>query len=287
MHQIESSELVLNTKGHIYHLDLSPEMLSRKLFVMGDPNRVGEMGQRMDSIEFDQQNREFRTITGRIGSERVTLLSHGIGTDNIDIVLNELDALVNVNLETRIVKEEKTSLQIVRLGTTGALQKDIELGTIIRSDFAIGLDNLMWFYPRETLNSELQNTFETAAHWSSDLPTPYAVQGSSLLKEAYAETPSGITLTSPGFYGPQGRELRISSKIKSHIDLALSMEFKGYRITNCEMETSGLYGLSNLLGHESITLCAAIANRANGTFLTDHQPVIDKLLDYSIAGLTN
>ena len=284
---IDSSELIINPDGSIFHLHLRPDQLSQNIILCGDPGRVDIIAEFLNKKEFKIQNREFVSITGEYNHKRITILSTGIGTDNIDIVLNELDALANIDFETREIKKEKTSLNIIRIGTCGGLQKNLETNDYIISKKAIGFDGLINFYQgREKVSDkEIENKFKEYVKWNSLLTTPYVVNCSSDLynKINSDEFHSGITISAPGFYGPQGRILRlniIDPDINKKIE---DFSFKGEKITNYEMECSAIYGLSALLGHNALTICMIIANRlkkkANTNYHQRMKDMIKLILD--------
>ena len=288
--KIAPSELILNPDGSIFHLHLKPGQLANDVILVGDPGRVEMIAGFFDEIELKAQNREFVTITGRYKGKRITVLSTGIGTDNIDIVVNELDALVNIDLETREIKATKTSLNLIRIGTSGALQGDIPVDSFLISRKAIGFDGLMNFYARreEFADLEFENAFKTYTDWNPLLASPYVVDCDTDLynKITDGDFISGITISAPGFYGPQGRELRlniIDRQINDKIEL---FRFNGMKITNYEMECSAIYGLSKLLGHQALTVCIIIANRINRDASSDYQPVMKRLVNKILDKLT-
>lgn len=273
MNGIAASELILNEDGSIYHLQLKPEHIAPTVLLVGDPGRVARISARFDEVESRITNREFVTHVGTFRGKRLTVIGTGIGTDNIDIVLNELDALVNINLETRAVKTEHTSLKLVRIGTSGALQADIPVDSMVIAQRAIGLDGVMHFYQsRAVLNSSLQEQFDAHMQWPAAMGQTYAVDASSELVDRLqgGKTQNGITLTANGFYGPQGRVLRGALAIPNINEKIGSFRMGSERVTNYEMETSALYGLGQLLGHETATICAIIANRPAGQYSKDH-----------------
>lgn len=285
MNKIAESELILNNDGSIYHLNLLPENISNTIIFVGDQDRVGKVTQYFDTIDFETQKREFKTQTGTYKGKKISVISTGIGPDNIDIVLNELDALVNIDLKNRTIKENHTSLDIIRIGTSGSLQNDIPVDSFLISSHAMGLDGMLQSYDCEHVcEKEIENAFLKHTDWSESKARPYCVKNSEKLagKLMSEQTYSGITATAPGFYGPQGRVLRLSlqdSKINSKID---SFNFSEHRISNLEMETSAIYGLSKLLGHNAVSMNAIIANRANGTFSKDPYKTIDNLIKYTL-----
>ena len=279
--KFQESELIINPGGSIYHLNLRPEQIADTIIVVGDQNRVSRVSSHFSRIEHEVSNREFLTHTGYYQNRRLTVMSTGIGTDNIDIVVNELDALVNIDLENRVAKEEHTSLTIIRLGTSGALQPDIEVDSFVASAYGLGFDGLLHFYRyhSQLVESDMVNAFMKHTSWSDHLPEPYIVGASpDLLNVIGKGFQQGITATANGFYGPQGRELRIPLAYPELNSLIESFEFRGRRITNFEMETSALYALGNLLGHRTLTICAIIANRIRREYSRDYQKTVDKLI---------
>ena len=286
---IHPSELILNPDGSIYHLALKPEQIAHKVIVAGDPHRIATISAKFDSIECKVENREFITHTGVYNGTRVTAMATGIGTDNIDIVLNELDALVNCNLEERTVKEELTSLEIVRIGTCGSIQQHVPAGEVVVSTHAVGLDGLMNFYEFE-MDTEEQNMFDafkSQTNWHERFNKPYLIKGSeSLIEKIGKGFHTGVTMTANGFYAPQGRRLRLLPRHQGVNDDLRKFDFNGNKIVNYEMETSALYGLSKLMGHQACTVCAVIANRYANSFSKDYKPVINKLIDDVLDRLT-
>jgi len=281
MSRIGESELILNPDGSVYHLKLQPDELAGDIIVVGDPGRVANVSKHFDRIELTRQNREIITHTGYVGEKRITVLSTGMGTDNIDIVLNELDALVNIDLGRREKKSGHTALNIIRLGTSGALQAGVPVDSVVASTHGIGLDGMLYYYKKlpEVMDTEITEAFIKQTSWHPHFPRPYAVACSpELLRHVGEGYLHGMTATSPGFYGPQGRILRLET---THPDLNQAIagfDFKGQKILNFEMETSALYGLGLMLGHNTLTLCAIIANRVEKKFSKDYHPVIDKLI---------
>jgi len=281
MKRIPESELVLNEDGSIYHLHLFPDQIGDLIFTVGDPDRVSQVSKHFDSIDFQTSKREFVTHTGRIGNRTVSAMSTGMGTDNIEIFMTELDALVNIDLENRVVKENRKKLHIVRLGTSGALHQEIPIRSLLISEKAIGLDTLMNFYPEtgtdQSLALALRN--ELGLNFS-----PYQAEGSlALSAKADFEFLRGITLTAPGFYAPQGREVRLSNRVKDFVNKIQAFEYVGQRITNLEMETAGYYALGELLGHEVLSVNAILANRADGTFDSNPAETIDRMILESLS----
>ena len=287
---IEASELIVREDGSIYHLQLRPEHLAKKIIVVGDPNRVKIISDRFDKIEHKISGREFQTHTGYLNGERLSVLSTGIGVDNVDIVLNELDAVVNIDLETKIQKKDHTELEIIRLGTSGSLQEDIPTGSFIVSDYAIGFDGMLNFYKKlfDDDEKELLQAFHQQIDYPAELPLPYIVRASEKLVKLLAPgNRTGITATASGFYGPQGRKLRLEMLFPEQNKALGKFLFKGNRITNFEMETSALYGLSSLLGHKAVTVCAIIANRYRKEFTKRPDLVISDLIDQTLERLTS
>lgn len=282
---IQSSELILNPDGSVYHLNLRPEHIAHDIIFVGDQNRVEKITQFFDSIEFSTQKREFKTQTGIYKGKRISVMSTGIGPDNIDIVVNELDALVNIDLETRQPKEKLTSLNIIRIGTSGSLQADIPVDSFVMSKFGLGLDNMLRSYLiDEVSNTALEDAFINHTNWDSKKGRPYAIACSEKLEKLIESDQifKGITATAGGFYGPQGRVLRLNiqdEELNSKMD---NFSFNNERITNLEMETAAIYGLSSLLGHNALSLNAIIANRASGTFSKDPYKAVDELITYTL-----
>lgn len=286
---IQSSELILNPDGSVYHLNLKPENIAHDIIFVGDQNRVEKITKNFDSIEFSQQKREFKTQTGLYKGKRITVMSTGIGPDNIDIVMNELDALVNIDLETRQPKETLTSLNIIRVGTSGSLQEDIPVDSFVMSKFGLGLDNMLRSYLiDEVSNLEMEDAFVNHTNWDLRKGKPYVISCSEKLEKIIESDKmhKGITATAGGFYGPQGRVLRLNiqdEELNSKMD---NFEFEENRITNLEMETGAIYGLGKLLGHECLSLNAIIANRASGTFSEDPYKAVDELIEYTLDKLS-
>ena len=281
MSRIAESELIINNRGAAYHLDLRPEELAPTVVTVGDPDRVARFSRQFDKIEVQRQHREFISHTGRIGNKRLTVLSSGIGPDNIDIVLNELDALANINLETREIKPSLTSLNIIRVGTSGSLQADIPVDSFVASTHGLGIDNLLNFYRHEQNEEKKQlvQSFVTHTQMHSQTGNPYiSTASASLIKHFVKDFHQGITVTCPGFYGPQGRVLRLGVRNPQLIDRLTDFRFGQHRITNFEMETSAIYGLGKLLGHHCLAVNAIVANRVNRNFSSDGQAAVDKLI---------
>jgi len=279
--QIPETELILHPDGSVYHLRLKPEHLGTTIFTVGDPDRVGTVSQHLDQIDFQLQNREFITHTGWKNGHRVSVISSGMGTDNVEILMTELDALVNVDLQTRQVKEKKTSLPIIRIGTSGSLQEDIPTGTLLASEIAIGMDTLMAYYP------ELRGAQDFGQAIQTDLGLPFkpyqAAASSKLLGMLDASIPRGITLTCPGFYAPQGREIRLKPRFDQLIERLAALQINGRSMTNFEMETAGYYALGELLGHEVLSLNAILANRPLKKFDSAGEATVSKAIQLALA----
>jgi len=285
MQRIPESELILNDRGAIYHLNLRPDELATDIITVGDPNRVKEVSKYFDKVETMQQHREFVTHTGWLGKKRISVVSTGIGTDNIDIVLNELDALVNIDLESRTIKDELVSLNIIRLGTTGSLQADVAADDLVASTHGLGIDNLLNFYRLEPSEEEktLLQQFVTNTQLHSAIAQPYISAASvALLKHFVTGFHQGITVTCPGFYGPQGRVLRLGLKQPDLIDALTQFKFGPHRITNFEMETAGIYGLGKLLGHQCLSLSVIVANRVTKSFSKQGGTAVENLIKKSL-----
>lgn len=285
MQQIAESELILNARGAIYHLDLLPEELGDTVITVGDPFRVKEVSKYFDHVEVIGHHREFVSHTGRLHNKRITVVSTGIGTDNIDIVFNELDALVNIDLKTRTIHNKIKSLNIIRVGTAGSLQTDVPVDSFVASTHGLGLDNLLNFYRLETNDEEKQllHSFNTQTQSPGQMCDPYICSASaSLLKHFVDGFFQGITVTCPGFYGPQGRVLRLGLKVPNLINTLTRFRFGQHRITNFEMETSGLYGMGKLLGHNCLSLNAIVANRIEKKFSKDSYTLVDQLIQKTL-----
>ena len=282
---IAASELILNPDGSVYHINLKPGQIANVIIFVGDQNRVEKITKHFDSIEFTTQKREFKTQTGTYKGKRITVMSSGIGPDNIDIVMNELDALVNVDLETRTVKKELTSLNIVRIGTSGSLQADIPCNSFVMSQYGLGLDNMLRSYLIDEISeTEMEEAFIAQTNWDMRKGRPYVIAGSKTLEKRLESDKifKGFTGTAGGLYGPQGRVVRLGiqdPELNSKMD---SFNFNGTRMTNLEMETGAIYGLGKLLGHNCLSLNAIIANRATGTFSEDPYKAVDELIEYTL-----
>jgi len=287
---IQSSELILNPDGSVYHLNLRPEHIAHDIIFVGDQNRVEKITQFFDSIEFSTQKREFKTQTGIFKGKRITVMSTGIGPDNIDIVINELDALVNIDLNTREPKENLTALNIIRIGTSGSLHENIPVDSFVLSKFGLGLDNMLRSYRiDEVSNTAIEDAFIKHTNWDAKKGRPYVISCSSALEKIIESDRmhKGITATAGGFYGPQGRVLRLEIQDKNLNSKMDNFESQGHKITNLEMETAAIYGLSALLGHNALSLNAIIANRASGTFSADPYKAVDELIAYTLEKLAN
>lgn len=285
---IQSSELILNPDGSVYHINLKPEQIAKDIIFVGDQNRVEKITKHFDSIEFTTQKREFKTQTGTYKGKRITVMSTGIGPDNIDIVMNELDALVNIDLNTRTVKDELTSLNIVRVGTSGSLQADIPVDSMVMSAYGLGLDNMLRSYLIDSISEkDMEEAFIAQTNWDMKKGRPYVIAGSDALIKKFESNQifKGFTGTAGGFYGPQGRVLRLNiqdPELNTKMD---TFNFNGTRMTNLEMETGAIYGLGKLLGHQCLSLNAIIANRATGTFSEDPYKTVDQLIEYTLMKL--
>jgi uridine phosphorylase len=284
---IKESELILNPDGSVYHLNLKPENIAETVIFVGDPDRVSKITQHFDVVEFTTHKREFKTETGVYKGKRLSVISTGIGADNIDIVLNELDALVNINLETREINKKLKSLDIVRIGTSGSLQSDIPVDSFLMSSHGMDINGMLHSYNTESISHpEIENEFIKQTQWHKNKSRPIVVEKSNSLAHKFLDNKQklyhGITVTANGFYGPQGRVLRLplqDKKLNNKID---AFNFQDYRITNLEMETSAIYGLAKLLGHNAVSLNAIIANRANGTFSKNPEEIVNNLIHFSL-----
>lgn len=279
---MKHTELITNADGSIFHLHLHPEDIADNIIIVGDPDRVEMIGEMLDNIRVRKSNREFHTITGNYGSLEVTVISSGIGTDNIDIVLNELDALANIDLQTGEIKEDLRSLTFVRIGTSGALQEDMPVGSVAVSAKAIGFDGLLHFYQGYDwcIDTGFADALAEQLEWPDTLSYPYVIDADPDLLEKFpaSEFLRGNTISAPGFYGPQGRRLRIDPFDTEINDKITGFRYRGLKVTNYEMESSAIYGLSKLLNHRALTLCIIIANRVTGEFLTDYKPAVKNLV---------
>ena len=284
----DPSELILNGDGSIFHLKLFPGDIADTIILVGDPDRVEMVSACFDSVELRRSNREFVTHTGHYRGNRITALSTGIGTDNIDIVLNELDALANIDLAGRRLNPAKRALRLVRIGTTGGLQKDIPLNSFILSRYAVGFDTVLNFYADRdrVADLEMEKAFKEHTQWNPQLHDPYFIPASDdLIRLFPSRVHSGITISAPGFYGPQGRKIRLEPMDPLLNDKLVRFRYGNLRITNYEMESSALFGLAKLLGHQAVCLCAMIANRASGEFTDDYKGVVNKLIIFTLEHL--
>jgi len=288
MQKLSEADLVINPDGSIYHLNLLPGDVADTVITVGDPDRIGEITKHFDRIEFKKGKREFLTQTGYIGTKRITVISTGIGTDNIDIVFNELDALVNIDFDTRTVKEELTSLDIIRIGTSGAVQSDLPMGTILVSTFGLGLDALMHYYVHAVPESEVPLFEAVKQHFSKlEAVSPYLTAADpGLLSHIGRGMEQGITVTAPGFYAPQGRQVRAQNAVPGFISLLNSFSYLDSRITNLEMETAGIYALAKILGHKALSVNAILASRVNFQFSNEPNQVVDKAIRLVLERLT-
>lgn len=287
---LESSELILNDDGSVYHLNLKPEQVAETIITVGDPDRVNSVTEHFDSIEHRVSKREFHTQTGFYKGHRISVISTGIGTDNIDIVFNELDALFNIDLETRKVKKELISLNIIRIGTSGTIQEEIPVDSWLISQYAIGFDTLLRYYNNENiLLDDVSEAFISQTGWDHRKGKPYVVQCNAELMEILSseKTIHGFTGTNVGFYAPQGRKLRLELADESMNEKLTNFEYKGLKLTNLEMETSGIYGLSKLLGHKAISMNAILANRYTGEFSKTPNETVDGLIQYTLDKLAS
>lgn len=278
--KIAESDLIINPDGSIYHLNLLPGDVAETVITVGDPDRVGEVSKHFDSIELKKGKREFITHTGFVGKKRVTVLSTGIGTDNIDIVLNELDALVNIDFSARQIKQELTSLNIIRIGTSGSVQPNIPMGTILTSAYGLGMDALMNYYLPSEPNNNAALLQEIKVHFKSfQKINPYLnAADENLLNTIGKDLPTGITITAPGFYAPQGRLVRAQNAVPDFINVLSTFKSNQYRITNLEMETAGIYALANVLGHKALSINAILASRVNFQFSSEPDKVVENAI---------
>ena len=282
---LKLSELILNADGSIYHLNLLPSDIATTILTVGDPDRVSDVSKHFDSIEIKKAKREFITHTGTLKGKRLTVISTGIGTDNIDIVFNELDALANIDFKRRTVKKEHQPLKFVRIGTSGAIQKNIEVDQFLISEYAIGFDSLLHFYKSESIQHlDISSLLMQHLDWPAERSNPYVVKADdtlySLLKSKITLT--GLTCTNTGFYGPQGRTSRVPVKDGSFISKLSSFEYHNLKITNLEMETSGIYGLAKLMGHQAISMNCILANRSTGEFSKNPNKSVEELIQYTL-----
>lgn len=274
----KKTELITNTDGSIFHLHLLPEDISDKIIIVGDPGRVDMLASLFENTRVRKENREFRTVTGSYEGNEFTIISSGIGTDNIDILVNELDALVNINLETGEIREDPVGLTLIRIGTSGGIREDVPVGSCVMAETAIGFDGLIHFYEGYDwlLDNFLVTVLAEYLEWPDTLSFPYAVNASRELVDLMANENfiKGITISTPGFYAPQGRKLRLETFDPDINRKLAEFSFRGRTITNYEMESSAIYGLAGLLGHKALTLCAVIGNRATGEFINDYKTFV-------------
>ena len=288
--QLSPAELILNDDGSIYHLNLHPEDIARHIITVGDPDRVSEVSKYFDTIELKKGKREFLTHTGTLNGKRISVIATGIGTDNIDIVLNELDALVNIDFKTRTIRSNRIRLKIVRVGTSGAIQPNIPIDSFLMSEFAIGFDGLLHFYKNDfTEHQGFEDAFIAQTNWSETKARPYVLKFDEELGSHFIENHIrlGVTATNTGFYGPQGRSLRLSLSDAQFIQNLAGFAYENRCITNLEMETSGIYALSKLLGHQAVSLNCILANRATGEFSKNPEKSLEELIKVTLQKLTS
>jgi uridine phosphorylase len=287
MNKISETDLIINPDGTIYHLNLLPEDIAETVITVGDPDRVSEVSKHFDIIELKKGKREFISHTGYLGSRRITVISTGIGTDNIDIVFNELDALVNIDFSSRMVKPELKSLNIIRIGTSGAVQQDIPLGSIIVSEYGIGLDSIMQYYLSQISAEEhmILDAFKTHLHHLKGISQYISAADPDLIASIGIGLERGITVTAPGFYAPQGRQVRAKASFPDLIDDIQSFRYTNYRITNLEMETAGIYAISKVLGHKALSVNAILASRLNFDFSPNPEKVINQTIELVLSRL--
>ena len=287
---MKQTELIINPDGSIFHLHLLPGDIAENIIIVGDPGRVEMIGQMLDSVRVTKSNREFSTVTGRYHDMEITVISSGIGTDNIDIVMNELDALVNIDLATGVIVDEPRSLTFVRIGTAGGLQEDIPEGSFVATGKAVGFDGVIHFYEgyEWCLDHMFADALASHLEWPDTLPYPYVVDADPALLERVASgMRKGVTVSSPGFYGPQGRRLRLEPFDSELNENLRTFRFRGESITNYEMESSAIYGLAKLLNHKALTVCLIIGNRVTGKFLSDYKPAMKTLVQQVLDALSS
>lgn len=283
--RIPESELIINPDGSIYHLNLLPNDIATTVITVGDPDRVTSVTKHFDSIEVSKQKREFKAETGTYKGKRITVISTGIGTDNIDIVFNELDALVNIDFETRKIKEQHTSLDIIRIGTSGTIQNNIPINSFLISKLAVGFDSLLHFYEsKHVQHIEISDALKTQTNWATEKSDPYVVSYDESLGKKFESDAviNGFTATNVGFYGPQSRKLRLAVQDDQLNEKLASFSYQEKQITNLEMETAGIYGLSKLLGHKAVSMNAILANRATGDFSENPDKIVNDLIVYCL-----
>jgi uridine phosphorylase len=286
MQAIGNSELIITPRGSIYHIDLKQDEMAETIITVGDPGRVAAVSKHFDSIEFKTQHREFVTHTGYIGKKRLTVISSGIGPDNIDIVLNELDAVANIDFESRIIKPTHTALKIIRLGTSGSLQEDIPVDSLVAASHGIGLDNVLHYYQFQNTEEELdlQSAFTKHVGLNQTNIIPYAIEGSRNLLSNFPDAyHKGITVTCPGFYAPQGRVVKAALRFPELVDKLSTFPYPGLRVTNFEMETSAIYGLGRVFNHDCLSINTIVANRVAKTFSKDAATAIENMITKSLA----
>lgn len=286
---IAESELIINDDGSVFHLHIRPEELADRIILVGDPGRVDMVSEYLQDIEFRRQSREFVSVTGKYAGKRLSVISTGIGTDNIDIVMNELDALANIDFSTREIKKEKKSLDILRIGTSGAIQPDIPLGSFVFAHISIGCDGLLnWYADRDAIAMpDIEEAFKKHTGWNCHLPDPYFVRAGEKMSAKFADcTVKGMTVAASGFYGPQGRVLRMPLAMPDMLDTFESFRFGEWRVTNFEMEGSAIAGIAAHLGHNAGTVCCIIANRYLKSSNPDYKPQVRKLIELALGKLT-
>lgn len=286
---IAESELIINDDGSVFHLHIRPEELADRIILVGDPGRVDMVSEYLQDIEFRKQSREFVSVTGKYAGKRLSVISTGIGTDNIDIVMNELDALANIDFSTREIKKEKKSLDILRIGTSGAIQPDIPLGSFVFAHISIGCDGLLnWYADRDAIAMpDIEEAFKKHTGWNRHLPDPYFVRAGEKMSARFADcTIKGMTIAASGFYGPQGRVLRMPLAMPDMLDTFESFRFGEWRVTNFEMEGSAIAGIAAHLGHNAGTVCCIIANRYLKSSNPDYKPQVRKLIELALGKLT-
>lgn len=286
--KLKASELIINNDGSIYHLNLLPEDLASTVITVGDPDRVYSVTKYFDTIEVSKQKREFKTETGYYKGKRITVISTGIGTDNIDIVFNELDALVNIDFKTRTIKSNHTSLDIIRIGTSGSIQNTIPIDSFLMSELAVGFDSLLHFYDSKHIQHKgISEAIVIQTNWSEDKSKPYVVSYDKKLGNKFKSdfVINGFTATNVGFYGPQSRILRLVLQDNQLNEKLANFSFEGNKITNLEMETAGIYGLAKLLGHKAVSMNAILANRVTGDFSENPDKIVDDLIKYCLKKL--
>lgn len=280
MYKIPDTELIITEEKKIYHLNLSQEEIGDNIILVGDPARVNLVSNKFDNIEHIVENREFKTHTGTVNGKKISVISTGIGTDNIDIVINEIDALVNIDFNKKIIKKKKKSLNIIRLGTSGAIHQSTKVDSFIVSSYALGFDNLAHFYEdKKILNTDITKSFLEKINWPKELGSPYCIKASKHLFDKFSDLEHGITVTAPGFYAPQGRVLRLQTSMKNLHNEISSFNYQEMKIKNFEMETSALYYLGQTLKHNTLTICAIIGNRKSKEYSKNYKATISKLID--------